>query len=318
VEGSDFGLTLHLKNIIFMNKYFLLPLLLQMLIGSFCLGQTLSKVDIINQSLRKPTDKKVLVCAHRGDWRNAPENSLQAVKNCIDMGVDIVEIDIQKSKDGHLILLHDETLDRATTGKGYAKDWTLDSIKTLRIRDGLTNPTNQSIPTLEEVLLLAKGKAMLYLDKADKHLPDMLALLDKMKMLDHAVFMLPYTYEQAKSKFGNYLNRVIFIPRIEMSVEDPQAFIEEYVKNFKPVAIQLRLPAEDSPRVDLIPIIQKQKMRVVVSTIWDYVSAYHDDDRAFHEPDAHWGWHVRGGVSIFNTDRPALLLDYLRKKGLHN
>lgn len=285
------------------------------LLHAIAFGQT--RVVQINKILRTPSDKQVLVCAHRGDWRNAPENSLQAVKNCIDMGVDIIEVDVQKTKDGHLILLHDEKLDRATTGKGYAKEWILDSIKTFRIRDGLTNPTNQPIPTLEEVVQLVKGKAMLYLDKADKHLSDMLALLDSMNMLDHAVFMLPYEYKEAKARFGNFLNKVAFIPRIETTMENPQAFIDEYVKHFKPAGIQLRLPAEGSPRVDLISIIRKQQMNVVVSTIWDHVSAYHDDDRAFTDPDAHWGWHIRKGVNIFNTDRPALLLAYLRKKGLH-
>jgi len=301
-----------------MNKSIFLLLFAQVLFNVFCLGQKLTRVDSLNRSLRNPEDKKVFVCAHRGDWRNAPENSLQAVRNCIDMGIDIVEVDVQKTKDGRLILMHDETLDRTTTGKGYVKDWTLDSIKTLRLRSALTNPTNFAIPTLEEVMQLAKGKIMIYLDKADKQIPEMLALLEKTNTLDHAVFMLPFTYTEAKSKFGDYLNRVVFIPRIEMTVEDPQAFIDEYVRNFKPIAIQLRLPAEDSPRVDLIKTIREQGMRVVVSTIWDYVSANHDDDRAYFDPDAHWGWHVRKGVSIFNTDRPALLLQYLRAEGLHD
>lgn len=285
------------------------------LLHGIAFGQT--RVAQINKILRTPSAEQLLVCAHRGDWRNAPENSLQAVKNCLDMGVDIVEIDVQKTKDGHLILLHDEKLDRATTGKGYAKDWVLDSIKTFRIRDGLTNPTNQGIPTLEEVLLLVKGKAMLYLDKADKHLADMLALLDRMGLLDHAVFMLPYDHQEAKGKFGDYLGKVVFIPRIETTIADPRAFIDGYVQHGKPVAMQLRLPAEDGPAVELIALLRTLNMRVVVSTIWDHVSAYHDDDRALLDPEAHWGWHIRKGVTIFNTDRPALLLSYLRKKGLH-
>ena len=47
----------------------------------------------------------ILVVSHRGDWRNAPENSLQAIQNCIDMGVDMVEIDLKKTKDGYLVLM---------------------------------------------------------------------------------------------------------------------------------------------------------------------------------------------------------------------
>ena len=60
----------------------------------------------------------MLVVAHRGNWRSAPENSTAAIDSAIAMKVDIVEIDIQKTKDGQLILMHDNTLDRTTTGKG--------------------------------------------------------------------------------------------------------------------------------------------------------------------------------------------------------
>ncbi len=64
-----------------------------------------------------------------GNWRSAPENSTAAIDSAIAMKVDIVEIDIQKTKDGQLILMHDNTLDRTTTGKGEIKNWTLADIK---------------------------------------------------------------------------------------------------------------------------------------------------------------------------------------------
>ena len=51
---------------------------------------------------------KVSVISHRGDWRNTPENSIRAIQNCIDLGVNMVEIDIKKTKDNELILLHDK------------------------------------------------------------------------------------------------------------------------------------------------------------------------------------------------------------------
>ena len=78
-------------------------------------------------NLKDSKNNQVIVVSHRGDWRNAPENSLQAIKNCIKMGVDMVEIDIRETKDGHLVLMHDKTIDRTTTGKGLVKEWTLDS-----------------------------------------------------------------------------------------------------------------------------------------------------------------------------------------------
>ena len=85
----------------------------------------IQRVDEITYRLDQPHDDYVFIGAHRGDWRNAPENSLQAIENCITLGLDIVEIDVGKSKDGHLVVIHDKTLDRTTNGKGYVDQYTL-------------------------------------------------------------------------------------------------------------------------------------------------------------------------------------------------
>ena len=61
----------------------------------------------------------VIVVAHRGDWRNFPENSLEAIDNAVRMGVDIVELDVKKTKDGELILMHD----RHWTAQPPARGW---------------------------------------------------------------------------------------------------------------------------------------------------------------------------------------------------
>ena len=61
----------------------------------------------------------------RGDWRHAPENSVGAIQGAIDMGADIVELDMAKTKDGKFVLLHDGTLDRVSNGKGPSTEYTL-------------------------------------------------------------------------------------------------------------------------------------------------------------------------------------------------
>ena len=71
--------------------------------------------------------KYVTVVAHRGDWRNSPENSIQAFKSCIEMGVDMIEIDVRITKDNELVIIHDATVDRTTNGKGKVADLTLES-----------------------------------------------------------------------------------------------------------------------------------------------------------------------------------------------
>ena len=85
-----------------------------------------------------------MVVSHRGDWRNAPENSLQAIQNCIDMGVDMVEVDLKKTKDGHLIVMHDQTIDRTTTGKGKPENYTLEELRRFRLKNGLASSSFHS------------------------------------------------------------------------------------------------------------------------------------------------------------------------------
>jgi hypothetical protein len=90
--------------------------------GSLFSAQALKRnattvVDSIHQ-LEDSKSSRVLVVAHRTCWRNAPENTLQAIEHCIKVGVDMVEIDVRKTKDGELVVIHDETLDRTTNGAG--------------------------------------------------------------------------------------------------------------------------------------------------------------------------------------------------------
>ena len=94
------------------------------------------RVTQIREKLMNRDQSSVIVVAHRGDWRNFPENSLEAIDNAVRMGVDIVELDVKKTKDGELILMHDRALDRTTTGKGLVSEATLDYIRGLKLKNG--------------------------------------------------------------------------------------------------------------------------------------------------------------------------------------
>ena len=83
------------------------------------------------------------IVAHRGGAKLAPENSLLAIEKGIQSGADMIEIDIHQSRDGELIVCHDPTLDRTTTGKGKIADLTLDEIKRFNIVDQNGNATNE-------------------------------------------------------------------------------------------------------------------------------------------------------------------------------
>lgn len=86
------------------------------------------------------------VIAHRGASAYAPENTLKAIRLALEMGVDAVEVDVRLSKDGYLVVIHDDTLDRTTDGSGPVAEFTLAELKMLNAGLG------ERIPTLQEVL----------------------------------------------------------------------------------------------------------------------------------------------------------------------
>lgn len=90
-----------------------------------------SRADRLIAELKNPKSDYVMVMAHRADWRNWPENSLEAIESAINMGCDILELDVAMTRDSQLVLSHDNTLDRMTNGHGKIIDHTLAQIKEL-------------------------------------------------------------------------------------------------------------------------------------------------------------------------------------------
>ena len=96
-----------------------------------------------------------IIVAHRGLHGVLPENSLAAMTAAWDAGILWCECDVQISLDGVPIVIHDETLERTTTGRGRVAELRLDQLGDLRLRDGGGNPTSHKLPALEELLALA-------------------------------------------------------------------------------------------------------------------------------------------------------------------
>ena len=90
-----------------------------------------------------------LVIGHRGAKALAAENTLQGIKSAASCRADYVELDVRISRDGELVLMHDESVDRTTNGKGLVQDMSLEELKALDV-------SGQEIPTLAEAFALAK------------------------------------------------------------------------------------------------------------------------------------------------------------------
>lgn len=279
-----------------------------------------NRAEGLRERLLAGDTSAVFVVAHRGDWRHAPENSVAAIEHSIDVGVDVVELDLQLTRDSVLIVMHDAALDRTTTGKGKVADWTLDSIRTLRLKNGCGIRTKHSVPTLEEALLAAKGRVLVNLDKADRYFDLVVPVLERTGTTRQIVMKGSKPADEVLALYGKYLDEVIYMPVVNLDRENAAELMREYVSDLKPAACELLYArAEDTA----MPLRMRDTLRgralIWYNTLWDTLCGGHDDDLSLEDPDAAFGYLVDTlGARIIQTDRAEHLLDYLRRRGLHD
>ena len=102
------------------------------------------------------------IIGHRSARGLEPENTTRSFRKALELGVDYIECDVHMTKDGHIVLMHDHTLDRTTNGSGPVNSFTFDEIRKLDAGKG------ESIPTLRELFDLARGKVKLLVELKDE------------------------------------------------------------------------------------------------------------------------------------------------------
>jgi glycerophosphoryl diester phosphodiesterase len=131
------------------------------------------------RALFRPTGRPLaFVSAHRGGARvGFPENAIATFEDTLKHTPAILEVDPRRTRDGQIVLMHDATLDRTTTGTGRVADRTLDELRGLRLKDPRGDPTPHGIPTLDEALRWARGRTVLVLDAKDVPVADRVAAI---------------------------------------------------------------------------------------------------------------------------------------------
>lgn len=154
---------------------------------------------------------KIMVCAHRGQHENAPENSLESIQDAIDQNVRMVELDVRQTKDGILVLMHDETIDRTTNGSGNVEDMTFQELQQFYLYKDNGTLTTQRIPSLEVVLSLARGHIYINLDIHNKAPHNkVLQLVKKHGMLNQVI-----VYTKDLTAINNLYQELAVMPMIE-------------------------------------------------------------------------------------------------------
>ena len=289
-------------------------------------GNTADLNKII-QNYKDASRKTVLVAAHRGAHRSHPENSISAINAAITLGVDIVEIDVRETKDGQLVLLHDATVDRTTNGSGSVYQFTLEELKKLHLKMPDGTITGETIPTLKEAMLAASGKIIVNLDKSEDILEECIRVLKQTDTESQAILKGNCNPYKVKAILKKYNSNSFFMPLIASYSKsaDTKACkqLQENTKILCPQSVELVFKENDTCLLSQpsLEIAKQDDIRLWCNTLVDIGagdSNEHDDQKALTDPDNSWGWLIKKGISIIQTDEPEILLEYLRTKGLHD
>lgn len=264
--------------------------------------------------------KKVEVAAHRADWRHYADNAVEGIESCIRMGVDMVEIDVARTKDGHLVLMHDRTVNRTTNGKGRVDSLSLAEIRELYLRNGLGRVSGFKVPTLEEAMLAAKGRIKVNLDKADEYFDQVYAILEKTGTVEQTIIKSDKPYRELKARCGENLDKMVFMPVINLGDTTLHLARLDSLLDKKYPYYEIVFKEEDKKLLSHIKERLSGTGSVIwINSLWNSLCAGYSDDNALKDMDATWGYLIDSlGAGILQTDRPAMMLDYLRERRLHD
>lgn len=308
----------------------LAPILFPALAGALALLAVPAEAGVLRDRLYDPGDG-VLVVAHRachqpapahGFEQSVPENSLAALERCIDLGVDLVEIDVRRTRDGVLVLMHDAKVDRTTDGKGRVSGLTLAQIQALRLKDA--HGGTEAPPTLEAFLRAARGRILVNVDLKAPLAGEAAEIVRRADAADWVLF-------KARARLG--APPIADLPLYRDLAFMPMVADKAAKRAFGLAQITARQASGDRqiPAVEMVALKRQgfvavrdaaraARIRVWTNTLatrgWRGVLDQSGDRKALRDPDKAWGRLIDQGVSIVQTDYPAALLDYLEDRGL--
>ena len=219
----------------------------------------------------------MLKIGHRGARAYEPENTLRSFKRALEFGVDAVELDVRRTKDGSLVVIHDAKVDRTTNGEGLVNEFTLEEIKQFFTEKG------EKIPTLEEVLDFLDKKVKVLIELKETGIEKKVLSLIHQKELEKNVIIVSFLEEALRK-----------VRELEDEVETGLIYVRH--KNPIKVALELRvkylLPLYRFTHTANVQKAHENGLKVIVWTInkQEEVSEY-----------------VKKGVDGIASDRPDIL-----------
>ena len=256
-----------------------------------------------------------MIAAHRGDWLWAPENSLSGFRNCIEAGIDMLEIDVRFSSDGVPVVIHDDTLERTTNGKGRVDKHAFSELKKLKLQNTAGDYSDESIPTLEEVMRLAKDKILVYIDKVGDCFDQLRPIIVKTETLHQTVLVFESPISRISSLMGDAQGTLIHAPVVGEDISEAKAIVNNSLNGYRTKIVQVRAKELNQNISTSLSILKEHGVKLFTAATWPEQSMGHDDSVSRTHPEDGWGWLVKEGFEVIETNHPYELLNYLKKEG---
>ena len=284
-----------------MKSYFSKILLLSLLFLLSC--QHKQPIERISEKFHDANSAYVMVAAHRASHKKYVENSISAIKHALEIGVDIIEVDVKVTKDNVVVLNHDGKIDRTTNGTGNPEEYTWKELQEFKLEMPDGTLTDERLATFEEALNLAKGKAMIDIDIKTSNLKPVVDAIKKTGTANQ-VFFFDNDYDALKEVLY-MLPEALLMPRAYSYEMADSALII-----FSPEVIHID---ESFYTPELTSLIRSKNARIWINALGEP-----DDQIRKNKTEEALQNLLKYGANIIQTDEPELLIKHLDLKGLRN
>ncbi|MFX1257456.1 MAG: glycerophosphodiester phosphodiesterase [Promethearchaeota archaeon] len=204
-------------------------------------------------------ENEVIIIGHRGANNLAPENTLKSFRKAIEAGADYIEFDIRQSKDGEIVIMHNDDIFITTGQEGSIKKMTLEELRKLNCGEG------EKIPTLQELIELARGKIGLQCEIKVPGLTEKLAKKIKEENLTNTSIISSFMFIELLSlqKLNPNLKLGLLIPQYIKSSRILKRQIQKVINN-NFYSVHLYYKSIDG---ELVNFAHDNKLKVIVWTV---------------------------------------------------
>lgn len=303
-------------------------------------------IEIIKNRNKHPS--YVLVSAHRGYWCDNPENSKGSYQMAMDIGADIIEMDVRLTKDDVMVVFHDACLDRVTTGNGRLREENWDYVNSLFLKNEDGTISTYKMLSLSDALDFLKDKAVIALDIKEggrlfnQTMIRALKMLKSKQMLYQSIvkgkLRLADLKKNVLEKAGVTLDDFIYTPIAFATTADLSTYVSEFIQSHKIYAMEMVYKQSKDPILSYLESVRDAGIWIGQYSFWpetgDGVIAEKipltDTDAIIRQYDfqdkdpnnflddgrGDWDWLLLHGADYIITDRSELLIDYLKQSGL--